>query len=164
MSRQDNDKKWEGRADREYDRLTNHPIRTGFKWLIGIIAVCVTIALIVGAVTWITSWGAEAGRVTGVQNTREQVTKILQADADMTAAAENACEAKTAAKTAGDPTLIEDPTLAYRATYRRIEADYNARMNNIFEAYITAKNPLPGTINQLPRKAPTLNERMATVC
>lgn len=164
MSRQDNDDKWNGRADREYERFTNHPVRTSFKWFLGFIAVCIVIGVVIGGVMWISSWGAEAGRVTGVQNTREQVTKILQADADMIASAENACEAKTAAKTSDDPTLIEDPTLAYRATYRRIEADYNARMNNIFEAYITAKNPLPGTINQLPRKAPTLKERMATVC
>lgn len=164
MSRSENDQKWSDRADREYDRITKHPIRTTFKWFFVLIAIVVLIALIIGVVSWIGSWGSEAGRVTGVQNTREQVTRILEDENSMVAAAENACDVKAAAKKDGDPTLIEDPVLAYRATYRKIEARYNARMGNIFEAYVTKGNPLPGTIHNLPRKAPTLDQRMAQVC
>lgn len=162
MSRNDNDRTWKARGDREYDRFTQRPGRTGLKWLLIIIAIVLVIGAAIGAASWIPGWGGEAARVTGVKNTREQVTIVLQQEADMVAAASNYCQVKNAPKEDGDPSLIEKPEVAYAAQYRKIKADYDARMGNLFEAYVTKGNPLPGTINHLPRTAPTLEERTAS--
>lgn len=164
MSRQGNDRLWESRADREYDRFTAHPFRRAFAYLVALALVGLVIAAVVAGAGWVGSWGEEAGRVTGVENTRAQTTAILAAENNMIAAATIACGVETAEKRDGDPTLTEDPLVAYRANYARIKADYDRRMSNLFEAYATAKNPLPGTINALPKVAPTLKERMGAVC
>lgn len=160
----DRDRAWEDRADRAYTRVTERPGRTLAKWGLGLLAIGVALALIAGAISWVSSWGGEAARVTGVENTREQVTRVLELDESMIAAAQNACQADEARKEDGDPTIIEDPSLAYDAVYRRSEAEYNRRMGNIFEAYVPSGNPLPATINHLPRRAPSLEDRQAEVC
>ena len=160
----DNDRIWEERADRAYTSATDHPVRTGLKWLGGLIAAVLVLSLIFGAVSWIGSWGDEAKRVTSPANVREQNTQIIEDWEAMTAAAENACDAKTAAKKEGDPTLVEDPTLAYKATYRRIRVDYNRRMANLYEAQAVRNLPLPSNLRSYPKIAPALNEMMSEVC
>lgn len=161
--RQDNDKIWEARADRAYSNFTNRPGWTAAKWIGGFIAICIALSLVFGLISWVGSWGGEAKRVTSPQNVREQNTAIIDDYQSMEAAAANACGAKTSAGE-GDPTLVEDPALAYKATYRRIRVDYNRRMANLYEAQAVRHLPLPSNLRSYPEVAPTLEEKLVEVC
>lgn len=159
----DNDDIWAARAEREYDRITQHPKRTigrYFAWALGII---IALAILGGVIGWIGSWGGTAARLTGPAHSEEQVTAVLGDWTSLQATAGNVCDAKNSAGADG-PQLVEDPAFAYRATYRRTKADYDRRMSNLFEAYVTRHLPLPGSIQDLPQTAPTLNEMTAKVC
>lgn len=155
------DRKWEDRADRQYSNFTNRPKWTAFKWLMGIIAVCVVIGIIFGLVSWISSWGSEAARVTGVENTRTQAFALRDDYRSLEATAGNACDAKSSTHSKDDPTLVEKPDFAYRAKYRDIARDYNRRMDNAFEAGWVRHYPF---LNDLPREAPGLTQMQAQVC
>lgn len=158
------DKRWEERADRAYTSFTDRPIWTIVKWFMIILAVCLVLGVIGAIFGWIGSWGEEAGRITGPQNTREQTTQILNLEESMVATAQNTCAVKNSKKEENDPSLIEDPALAYAAQYRNQRAEYNRRMKNLFEAAVTREMPLPAAISHLPREAPTLEQRQAEVC
>lgn len=159
------DDKWEQRAERGYSEITAHPVKTGFKWFAGIALVLVGLSLLGGLIfglgSWISSWGEEAKRVTSPTNVREQNTEIIQAWEDMKAAASNACSAEKAQKESGDPLIIEDPSLAYDAIYRRHSVEYNRRMDNLFEAQAVRNLPLPSNLRSYPRDAPTLEQAKA---
>lgn len=159
---------WEDRAeaavDREAERFVSHPRRTLARWALWIVTVSVAVGLFGGALHWVGPWGGEAGRVTGVENVKEQNTRLLDDWEQMQAAAENVCDVRVTAQGQDNPTLLEDPTVAYRATYRRIKADYDRRMANLFEAQAVRNLHLPSNLRGLPREAPTLQEATAAIC
>lgn len=159
---------WEERAERRYEKaaddLTYRPGWTIGKWIAAFFAFILIISLIGGCVHYAGSWVHETKRVVSVPNVRAQTTAVLNDWTSMQAAAQNACDAKTAAHEDGDPTLVEDPALAYKAVYRRIEADYNRRMQNFFEAAEAKRLPLPDGIHGYPRTAPSLKAMQAEVC
>lgn len=154
------DERWEDR----YVAASQHPFRTALKWALGFMALIVCIAVIWAVVSWIGSWGGEAARITSPDNVREQNTTIIDDWENLDAAAQNVCQVRDAAKQDGDPTLVEDPALAYKATYRRIAADYNRRMANLYEAQAVRHLPLPSNLRSYPPRAPSLNEKLAEVC
>jgi len=156
------DKIWEDRADRAYTSVTEHPVRSSAKWFAVALVIGIVLAIVVGVINWFGAWGGTAAKLTGPQHTEEQTTAVLDDWTSMKAAAGNVCDAKASA--GNGPTLVEDLALAYRATYRRIEADYDRRMSNLFEAYVTRNLPLPGTLRGLPRVAPTLGEMVKEEC
>lgn len=158
------DKVWEDRADRAYTNFTHRPVRSAAKWGGLFVAGFLAVAVIGGVIGWVGSWGDEAKRVTGVQNVKEQNTQIIAAWEGMQAAAQNACSAKGATSGEADPTLVENPALAYDATFRRIRADYNRRMANLYEAQAVRKLPLPSNLKDYPEVAPTLEQMQAQVC
>ncbi len=160
MARPRYEDRWEERAE----RFSEHPWRVGLKWLAAFAVFCLVVSAIFGAVSWVSSWGGEAKRITSPQNVREQNTAIVEDYEAMDAAAANACGAKTAAQGEDDPTLVEDPALAYKATYRRIRVDYNRRMANLYEAQAVRHLPLPSNLRSYPEVAPTLEQKMAEVC
>lgn len=153
------DDRWDSRAS-EFER---RPWRTSFKWGAAFLALVFCLGIVWGVLSWASSWGGEAKRITGPDNSREQTTAVLADWRGLQAAAGNACDAKTNAGT-DSPTLVEDPTLAYRATYRRIKADYDRRMGNLFEAAATRKLPLPDALGGMPREAPNLTAMQREVC
>lgn len=160
--RRENDQTWEDRADRAYTRFTDRPGWTLAKWAGAAIGVIVAIAVLGSVLGFIGSWGGEAKRIASPDNVREQNTQIIDAWESMAAAAENACAARAAAgREDGDPTLVEDPSLAYAATYRRIRAGYNRRMANLYEAQLVRKVPLPSNLRSYPERAPTLEQQLA---
>lgn len=155
---------WEDRADRLYSQATYSPGKLILKIVLAVILVSLVLGFI-GCVTGIIGgYGNEAKRVVGVENVKEQNTAIIEDWESMEAAAANACGAKTAAKESGDPVLVEDPALAYKATYRRIRVDYNRRMANLYEAQAVRGLPLPHNLKSYPKIAPTVEEKMAEVC
>jgi hypothetical protein len=161
VSRED---RWNSRADRAADDFTNRPFRTGGKWLAILIGLSLTLAIVFGAVNWVSGWGGEAKRVTGVENVREQNTVILDTYEGMEAAACNALQAEQASSAEGDPTLVESPALAYNAKYRDLAREYDRRMNNLFEAQAVRKLPLPSNLRGLPERSPSLSTIQAEVC
>lgn len=158
------DKRWEDRAERAYSEFSERPVRTGLKWWVIVVAVVLALSAIGGIVGYVGSWGSEAKRVVGVENVKEQNTQIIAGWEAMTAAAQNACNVKDSKSASGDPTLIEDPAVAYKATYRRVRADYNRRMANLYEAQAVRKLPLPSNLKNYPEVAPTLEAMQAQVC
>lgn len=154
----------ERRAEREAGSLADRPGRTVVKWLIALAVLVLVSSAIFGVVSWISSWGGEAKRLTGPEHSREQVTAVLQDWNELQASAGNVCQAGEGRGGASDPTLIEHPEFAYAAQYRRIAADYSRRMSNFFEAAVTRKLPIPDSIGNLPRSAPSLTQMERRVC
>lgn len=149
--------KWDERFEREGGRFENRPLRTGFKWLIGIVVLSLAISAIFGVASWVSSWGGEAKRIASPTNVREQYTEVIGDYKAMEQAAINACDAVASKGASSDPSLIEKPDFAYRATYRRIAVDFNRRQNNLFEAGIVGPHGYP-------KDAPSLAEMQARVC
>jgi hypothetical protein len=141
-----------------------HPFRVGLKWLLTAVVMIAIVVAVIAGISWVFGWGNEAGRITGPGNVREQNTAIIDDYEAMDAAAANACEAKTASNGSDDPTLVEDPALAYKATYRRIRVDYNRRMANLYEAQAVRNLPLPSNLRSYPRRAPALEQKMKEAC
>jgi hypothetical protein len=164
MSHKDSDKKWEDRTERVYASFSDHPVRTGVKWYFIALGIVISLAIVGGIVSYVGSWGSESKRVASPENVREQNTQIIEDYESLKAAASNACGVSTGAKSSDDPTLVENPALAYEATYRRIEVDYNRRMANLYEAQAVRKLPLPSNLRSYPEVAPTLKEMQAQVC
>lgn len=91
-------------------------------------------------------WGA-ATEVVSPANVQEQHRMVLRDWEGLYASAENACIVQTEADE-NSPTFVEKPETAYAANFRRIVADYNGRMANIFEAQIAGP---PGYPEEIPR-------------
>lgn len=159
MSR-DSEDRWSERADRADREFAARPVRTGLKWFFGAVAIIILITIVFGVISWVGSWGSEGARIIGVDNTKEQVTRVLELDKSMTATATNICNAKNSKHEEADPSMVEDPAFAYKATYNNQKAEYDRRMQNLFEAAATRKIiQLPATIHHLPRTAPTVRQR-----
>lgn len=148
-------------ADRQAGNFADRPKRTALKWTLGIVGVVLVLGFIGGVTGLIGDWGSETKRLLGPRHSREQVTAVLDLDEKMVATAGNVCSVVNARSNEDSPTLVEDPSFAYRATYRRQAAEYNRRMRNFFEAAVTKNLPIPASIKGLPDRAPTLEEAMA---
>lgn len=129
--------------------LADHPKSTLLRWTLLALVVVVALSIIGALLGLFGSWGNEAKRVVSPTNVTEQFDAVITDWQDMQAAADNACAAQESAKQDGDPVMVEDPALAYAATYRRIAVDYNSRQQNIFKA---GKVGPPG----YPKIAPTV--------
>lgn len=134
-----------------------HPVRFAFKALAWL-ALFVAVIVIVGGVIGLALGWFNAGKdVVGPANVKAQYRAVIEDWQGMEAAAANACEAAKQARESGDPTLVENPALAYDAQYRRIVVDYNRRWANIFEAKAVGPNGYPSV-------APTLKRMEGRVC
>lgn len=153
------DDRWGERAERTYDEFTAHPWRKAFKWIAIFAVALILIGGATGVAGWIGGWWNKAAEVTGAQNTDNQFTALYGDMESMRATAGNACAAKESTGGANSPTFLEDPSFSYTAKYRSIEADYNRRFENFFEAGGLIVKP-----NDLPRRAPTLGAMQAQVC
>jgi hypothetical protein len=148
---------WEERGDRLADAATNHPGRTAAK----VMAVILALSFVFGIIGWLGGWWNGVKETTGFQNTRTQAYQLRDDYNNLVATAGNVCDAEKAQgeSSPNDPQIVGgDPAFQYKATYRRIAADYNRRMDNAFEAGWVRHYPV---LNDLPRKAPTLDQATA---
>ncbi len=145
------------RVSHEADRLADRPVRTAIRWGLGILAVVAVLTLAVGAVGFVGGWFNAGKDIVSPTNVKAQYAAVIEDWEAMQAAAANACQARTAARADGDPTLVESPALAYEAQYRRIAVDYNRRRANLFEAKIVGPKGYPS-------RAPTLRQVQQEVC
>lgn len=90
-------------------------------------------------------WGA-AQNVVSPANVTEQHRMVIRDWEGLYSAANNACTI-VANHSENSPTFVEDPASAYAGTFQRIRADYNRRMDNIFEAGIVGP---PGYPREVP--------------
>lgn len=125
-----------------------------FRWgLIAVLTIVIIILLgVVGrACTVGGGYADEAQRVISVPNVKEQKTTLINLYNSAQTAADNACNAGQMAKDDNSPTLVEDPALAYKATYRKIIVEYNRRQDNLFEARVVGPQGYP---KRIPDVAP----------
>lgn len=151
-------------AERQAGKFADKPKATSARWIVGIVGTILMLVVIGGIISFASGWGGEAKRVISVPNAREQTTVILGDQRALVAAAGNVCDVRDTPPDPNSPTLVEDPALAYRATYRNTKADYDRRMSNFFEAAEVRKLPVPDALSGLPKEAPSLSQMMARVC
>jgi hypothetical protein len=141
---------WLDRGETWGGRFTRHPFGWGFASIIGVVVVVL-------ALGWLIGWFNAATEVVSPANVRTQYHAVITDWNAMGVAAENACNASDSGNSEQGPTLLEDPAFAYKAQYRHITVDYNARQNNIFEAEQVGPSGYP-------RVAPTLSQMQRRVC
>lgn len=135
------------------DNVVAHP----WKWVWRAVAAVVVISVAVVVLGLAGGWFSGTANLVSFGHSEEETTAVLSDWTQMQAAACNWADAKDTKSGPDDPTLVEDPAFAYAATYRNIKADYDRRVNNLFEAYLTRKLPIPGALGNLPNPAPALN-------
>lgn len=152
--------KWERRFDEKTESAWNHPVKAFFA----VVGVVLAVAAVFAVIGLAAGWFSGTANLASFEHSKTQTTAVLDDWTRMEATAGNVCGITEGARSDDDPTLVEDPSFAYSATYRSIKADYDRRMNNLFEAAVTRQLPLPAAIRGYPKIAPTLKEMQAQVC
>lgn len=130
------------------------------KWYFWLLGLFVAVVMIGGIVGWVASWGAVPLQVTSAENVQKQWAFAYQYDESLQAAARQVCSTeKAVAESSSDAerTQRRSQALAFEQNYARIEAEFNAKLRNAFEAKYVAPS-------DVPRRAPTLAEMKAKVC
>lgn len=126
------------------------------KWLLlGVIVI-----VVLGVVGWALRWASVPGEVFSPENVREQWAFAYQYDESLQAAARQVCTAEQAVGTsesANERTQRRTQLLALEQNYARIQAEYNARLRNAFEAGLVAPSDVPA-------RAPELGATKQRVC
>lgn len=93
-------------------------------------------------------WIGAGAKVVSADNVRTQHAVVIGHFNAMDASAKNACTVQKSATGSSDrsPTLVEDPMLAYSATFNSIAADYNSAVDNNFKAGIVAPSGYPESV------------------
>lgn len=115
-------------------------------WIV--VGVVIVISIVFGVIGFIGDWGREGKRIVSPTNVKAQHTAIIEDWETAITSSRNACSVGKPSKEEGDPVLVEDPALAYAATYRRIVVDYNRRQKNLFESKLVGP---PGYPREIPR-------------
>lgn len=130
---------------------------TGFRWGL-IVALAIVVFIVLGIVNAACDlagdYGNEAKRVVGVENVKDQTNAVITSWESLIATADNACEAQTQASNPDNPTLVEDPAFAYKATYRKIVVEYNQRQKNLFKAKVVGPPGYPKNVPDLDTVGP----------
>lgn len=142
------------------DEPDRHLLGFSAKWLLfAIILLFLAVAIMVPT-GWALGWWAEPWRVTSAQNVREQWRFAYTYDESLQAAARQVCSADAAlgsATTDTERTQRRSQLIALEQNYARIQAEYDARLRNAFEAGLVAPS-------DVPRKAPDLAQNRTKVC
>jgi hypothetical protein len=114
-----------------------------------VVGVVVVISLVFGVIGFFGGWFSEGKRIVSPTNVKAQHTAIIENWETAITSSRNACSVGNPDKEEGDPTLVEDPALAYAATYRRVVVDYNRRQKNLFESRLVGPSGYPREIPRL---------------
>lgn len=123
----------ESRLDREAGRLADHPGRTAGKWLAIIAAGVIGLVVFFGVIGFAAGWFNTGKDIVSPQNIKTQNYNAREEWNSLVVGADNACQA-SGPVSENSQTFLEDPSVAFSATYRRIWVEYNRRMDNVFEA------------------------------
>lgn len=124
-------------------KIYDHP----YRWGIGIV---ILVFLIVVVMSVFGPWASKAKEVTGPQNVSAQYGAVISDWQDLVTQADQACAASKTVSDANSPTFIENPALAYRSLYLRTRADYNSRMQDVFQAKLVGPHGYPRTVPDFP--------------
>lgn len=138
--------KAEARVDSAAGSLADHPGR----WAFGCLGVIIVGGILLTLFGLGGAWVKEGSRVVGPKNVTAQYDAVISDWQELITTADNACSVQTKAKEASDPTVVEDPTVAYQAAYRRVRTDYNSRMQNIFKAKKVGPPGYPRVVPDIP--------------
>ena len=123
------------RPDRNVTRFT----ASWVLWVVGFVVV-------LGILGWVIRWASVPGQVISPENVRKQWAFAYQYDESLQAAARQVCATEKATNIATDPqekTQRRSQQLDLENNYARIEAEFNARLRNAFEAKLVAPNDVP---------------------
>lgn len=122
----------------------------------------ISIAVIIGLVViaWMLGWILTPLDVTSVRNVKKQWAFAYQYEESLKATAQQVCFVKRAvtnAKNDEERTQRQSQELAFAMNYTRIEAEYNAKLRDAFQAKYVKPSDVPD-------KAPTLVDMLLLVC
>ena len=115
-----------------------------------IIGLFVALSIVFGLVGLGLGWFNKGVDIVSPQNVEKQHAQVIGKYNSMIAAAQNTCTIQTSGVTPGtdrSPTMIEDPTMAYQATFRNIVVEYNSSVDNLFKAGIVAPPGYPDSVD-----------------
>lgn len=117
------------------------------KKVLAVVGVLIGLGLGASALGLALGWFERGVQVVSPQNVTEQHRGIIQQWEAMKVSASNACSAVEQSEgNSKSPTMVEDVTLAYAATFRNSVAEYQRRMDNLFEAKIVAPSGYPSDV------------------
>lgn len=125
-------------------------MRTGLKITLWFIGGVLFLSLVFGIIGFTQGWFRAATDIVSPDNVKRQHAQVIGKYEDLIAAADNTCTVQEAGEsevTDRSATFVESPTLAYEATFRSIVADYNASVDNLFEAGIVAPPGYPESVD-----------------
>ena len=132
----------------------------GLKWWIWVVILAVLMGAVVGIGAWLFGWFSVPGEIVSPENVKKQWAFAYQYDESLQAAARQVClaeKALNAAESDTEKTQRRSQLLAYETNYTRIEAEYNAKLRNAFEAGLVAPP-------DVPKRAQTLDDMKSRVC
>lgn len=129
------------------------------RW--GMISLVIIVIIFFGGwISWAAGWLDAPRKITSVENVEKQWAFAYQFDESLQATARQVCTAEKAIEQAtseNTKTQRQTQAIAIEQNYARIEAQYNAKLRNAFEAKWVKPSDVPQT-------APTLEEMKAKVC
>lgn len=140
---------------RDYGPDRNVGVFVG-KW----IAFGILVVVLVGIIGWGIRWASVPGQVASPENVRKQWAFAYDYDESLQSAARQVCAAEQAladTKDATERSQRRSQLMALEQNYSRIQAEYNAKLRNAFDAKLVAPSDVPA-------KAPDLATNKSRVC
>lgn len=114
------------------------------------IASLLGIAVVVSLLGLAFGWIGSGAKIVSAENVRKQHEFVISQFNAMDASAKKACSVQKSYKASPDamaPTLVENPVVAYEATFFSAVASYNSAVDNIFKAGIVAPSGYPDSVD-----------------
>ncbi len=138
---------------RDSNELKNYaPDRNVAKFAIGWIFFIVGLALTAGVIGWVLNWASVPGKIASSENVRKQWAFAYEYEESLKSAARQVCSAEKAAEAAQLPderTQRRSQVLALEQNYSRIQAEYDARLRDAFQAKLVAPEDVPKRASEL---------------
>lgn len=136
-----NDREWESRADKAYDRFTKRPVWTSVKYILILTLAVVALGALGKTVGFFGGWASQPARIYGVDNVRKTWSEAYKLDRDTTAQARIICSTAQSSDLAG--TVSGSALLASTTTYQRIWSSYSQLVSNKLEGGLVLPRDLP---------------------
>lgn len=131
-----------------------------FLWIIVIFVVVSALGVVLGYISLPFAWASQPVQILSPENVRKQWAFAYQYDESLQSAARQVClteQALAGASSEEEKTQRRSQLLAYQQNYTRIQADYNSKLRNAFEAKWVKPD-------DVPQKAPELVAMKQRVC
>lgn len=126
------------------------------KW----IGFAIVLVLALAVVGWVIRWASVPGQVASPENVRQQWAFAYEFEESLKSAARQVCSAEKAAEAAQLPderSQRRTQVLSLEQNYARVQAQYDARLRDAFQAKLVAPS-------DVPQRAPDLATAKVAVC